>query len=268
MPLHANTSAQDFERVLPFTGIHNFRDYGGYALAGGGRLKSGRLFRSAQHRDATAQDLQAVAALELAVVIDLRGAGERAAAPCPRPDGFSAQVLFVDEDTTGLAPHVQAARASPDPADAVKAMQAGYAAMPFRPRMIPILARYFQALAEIDGASLIHCMAGKDRTGLAVALLHEAMGVHRDDIAADYLLTNTAGRIEERIEAGAAHIRMTYGEATSPETFRILMMVQPEYIQAAFDAIEARHGSVRAYLRDVLGLDDARRDAIAARVIA
>ncbi len=264
----ASPSVAEPQRVLPFTGIHNFRDYGGYALAGGGRLKSGRLFRSAQHRDATPQDLQAVAALELAVVIDLRGAGERAQAPCPRPEGFSAQVLFVDEDTTGLAPHVQAARASPDPAGAARAMQAGYAAMPFRPRMIPILARYFEALADIEGASLIHCMAGKDRTGLAVALLHEAVGVHRDDIIADYLLTNSAGRIEERIEAGAKHIRAAYGEETSPETIRILMMVQAEYLQAALDAIEARHGSVRDYLREVLGVSDARREAIVGRLVA
>ncbi len=255
------------DRVLPLAGIHNFRDYGGYGSSSG-RLKRGLLFRSAQHHGATPADLDAVAALRLSTVIDLRGAKERALAPCPRPQDFSAQVFFVDEDTTGLAPHVQAASNSPDPAAAAAGMLTGYAQMPFRPRMIPILHRYFEALATIDGPSLIHCMAGKDRTGLAVALFHEAMGVNRDDIIADYMLTNVAGRLEDRIAAGAAHISAAYGDATSEETLRVLMSVRPEYLEAAFAAIEQRHGAVSAYLRDVLGVDDRRRDAIRSRVVA
>ncbi len=254
-------------RVLALDGVHNFRDYGGYATPAG-RLKMGYLFRSAQHVDATDSDLTAIAALGLATIVDLRGAGERAAAPCRRPQGFAARVFFVDEDTTGLAPHVEAAREAPGAEDARRAMARGYAEMPFRPRMIPILARYFEALATIPGPSLIHCMAGKDRTGLAVALFHAMMGVHRDDIVADYLLTNVAGRTEQRIAAGARRIRASYGEALSESAIRVLMMVEPRYIEAAFAAIDERHGSLDDYLRSELGVTPRRRDAIAARVLA
>ena len=75
----------NFERVIAFDGIHNFRDYGGYAVSGGGRVVAGKLYRSAQHFDATPDDLHRVGALGLGTVIDLRGGRERANAPCPRP---------------------------------------------------------------------------------------------------------------------------------------------------------------------------------------
>jgi protein tyrosine/serine phosphatase len=95
-------------RVKPFTGIHNFRDYGGYAARGGAWLKAGVLLRSGQHVGATAEDLAAIAALDIRTVIDLRGNSERRSYPCARPEGFDAEVYFHDGETAGRggAPHV------------------------------------------------------------------------------------------------------------------------------------------------------------------
>lgn len=254
------------ERVLPFAGIHNFRDYGDYP-AGGGRLAKGRLYRSAQHQGASPDDLLKVGALGLSTVVDLRGAREREAAPCPRPDGFAARVIFTDEETAGLAPHLQAAREA-DGAEGVRAaMCRGYGAMPFRPFLVQVMRDYFAALASDRGPALVHCAAGKDRTGLAVALLHSLLGVHRDDMMADYLLTNVAGHVEARIEAGASVIRSQYGTTLSDDAIRALMMVEPDYLDAAFAGIVARHGSVDGYLRDELAVDPERRDAIRARLL-
>ena len=72
------------ERVLPLSGIHNFRDYGGYAVEGGGRLREGVLWRSAHHEAATDEDLAALDALRLETIIDLRGDDERELHPCRR----------------------------------------------------------------------------------------------------------------------------------------------------------------------------------------
>jgi protein tyrosine/serine phosphatase len=260
--------AETMMRELPFVGIHNFRDYGGYASSHGGRVRMGRLYRSAQHRDATPADLDAVAALDLATVIDLRGGKERRVAPCPRPAGFAAQVLFEDEETAGLAPHIEAARSVTDPEDAREAMRGGYAVMPFRPVLVKIMARYFETLATVDGPTLIHCMAGKDRTGIAVALAHRLLGVHHDDIIADYMLTNRAGRPEERIAAGARVVRAAYGSEMTDDAVRVLMTVDPSYLDAAFDSIGERYGSVEIYMRDVLDVDTARRDAIIGKLVA
>ena len=254
------------ERVLPFAGIHNFRDYGDYPAAGG-RVAAGRLYRSAQHQGASPEDLLKVGALGLSTVVDLRGARERDAAPCPRPEGFAARVIFTDEETAGLAPHLQAAREADGAGGIRAAMCRGYAAMPFRPFLVQVMRAYFAMLASDDGPTLVHCAAGKDRTGLAVALLHFLLGVHRDDMMADYLLTNVAGHVEARIEAGASVIRSQYGTTLSDDAIRALMMVESDYLDAAFAGIVERHGSLDAYLHDELAVDTERRDAIKARLL-
>ena len=97
------------ERVLPLSGIHNFRDYGGYAVEGGGRLRDNMLWRSAHHEAATDEDLTALDALGLDTIIDLRGDDEREMHPCRRSDKFAGRVLFAGGVTAGLAPHLQAA---------------------------------------------------------------------------------------------------------------------------------------------------------------
>lgn len=257
------------DRIRQFKGIHNFRDYGGYAAADGARVREGVLFRSGQHAGATPDDLAGVAALKLRTVIDLRGNSERAYWPCARPEGFDAQVLFFDGETAGAggAPHIEAARTIVTAEDAHAAMVALYAFMPFRPNLQSVLRRYFEALATRDGASLLHCFAGKDRTGFAAALLHDLLGVHADDAMVDYMLTNVAGDSDARIAAGAASIRRSRGAQVSDAAIVTLMNVSPDYLTAALTAIADRHGSVRAYARDVLCVDDSQLAAIRERLL-
>lgn len=252
-------------RVLSFTGIHNFRDYGGYRTRDGARLATGMLFRSGQHLDADADDLARVAALDLATVIDLRSARERELFPCPRPAGFAANLLLCDADAKGLAIHDEAARNVETPEAAHSAMVALYQRMAWRPELLPVYRGYFDALANRDGASLIHCVAGKDRTGLAVSLFQHVMGVHDDDIMADYLLTNVAGNPEARIEAGAKTVRVHFGNDLPHAALRTVMSCHADFLSAAFAAIVARHGSVTAYAEEMLGVTPAQREAIAAR---
>ena len=259
-------------RVLALAGVHNFRDYGGYAAAAGGRLRQGVLFRSGQHLEATPADLAAVDALDLATVIDLRGDTERRLYPCRRSPGFKGEVLSMPGETSGggAAPHVEAAAASPGTAtadDARRRMTSSYALMPFRPVLAGSISHYFAALNREQGANLVHCLAGKDRTGLAVALLHALMGVHADDIMADYLLTNTAGDVERRIEAGARMVRAHAAAPMDDAAVRVVMSVEPIYLETAFGAIRARHGSVEAYAEAICGVTPALREAIAARLI-
>src|SRR3546814_13905619 len=74
------------DRVLSLSGVHNFRDYGGYDVEGGGRLRDGVLWRSAHHVEADDDDLAAIDALGIETVIDLRGDDEREAHPCRSED--------------------------------------------------------------------------------------------------------------------------------------------------------------------------------------
>ena len=189
-------------RVLVLDGVYNFRDYGGYAVAGGGRIASGKLWRSGQHAEASAADLAAIDAIGLTSVIDLRGNSEREANPCPRGPAFGAQVWHTDGETAGLGLHVEASGGALNANSARRAMIGLYTQLPWRENLRPILACYFTVLLREASPSLVHCVAGKDRTGFAVAVLHRLLGVHQDDVMADYLLTNTAGRVEERTRHG------------------------------------------------------------------
>jgi len=120
-------------------------------------------------------------------------------------------------------------------------------------------------LAGIDGPSLVNCMAGKDRTGIAVAMVQRALGVHRDDVIADYLLTGELGDQEARIAAGYR----TFGAATGeldPEVVRAIMGVDAAYMESAFAAIDAEHGE-EAYLSGVLGVDAGLRERLRERLV-
>lgn len=251
------------DRVMPLEGVHNFRDYGGYAVAGGGRLKRGLLWRSGQHHGATDADIAKIAALDLAAVFDLRTSKERDAQPCRRPDPFAAIVHVAEDPTERKAPHIAAAGTTRErtPESTRAGMIRNYATIAFRPELVAMMRRYLAEAAEGRGASLINCMAGKDRTGIAVAALHLAAGVHKDDIVEDYLLTNTAGDVEARIASGMATIAASTGRIDEP-VLRVLMGVEPEYLENAFAAIAERHGSIDGYLRDVLGVDDALKSRL------
>lgn len=253
-------------RFLATTAIHNLRDYGGYAVSGGGRVRRGLLFRSGHHADAGDDDLVLVAQLDFKHVIDLRGDSERAQKTCRRPDGFAAEVLFFAGETAGLAPHLQAAQGVIDATGAHQAMVNLYAALPDRAGLTEVLRSYFAALAQGKGASLVHCAAGKDRTGMAVDLLHHALGVHPDDAMADYLLTNHAPNNEERIAHGMELLGDKYG-AIDEATVRVLMGVEPAYLEAARQSLKARFGSTDAYLEQVLSVDGAMRERLKAQLV-
>jgi protein tyrosine/serine phosphatase len=245
-------------RVLKLDGVHNFRDYGGYTGAGGARVKPGLLWRSAQHGDASDQDLADMHALGIKTVVDLRGPSERQAKPCRRHPAFDAEVLFHPDETAGLALHTEAADGVITAAEARAAMVRLYQGIPFRENLLYMIRRYFDVLRRAEGPSLVHCVAGKDRTGFAVALAQYALGVSQDDIIADYVLTNQAGNIEARIAAGATQIRARHG-SISDDTIRTLMGVEADYITTAFDHVAARYGSLDAYLAQVVGVDAAMR---------
>lgn len=249
------------DRILPLEGVHNFRDYGGYVTTDGGRVKRGVLWRSGQHVDATEDDLGRIAELDLKHVIDFRGRSERTSYPCRRHEDFGAQVLFYDGETAALAPHVEAAEGVLDVESAHAKMEALYSRLPRREPVLHVMRLYFDALSKGEGASLVHCLAGKDRTGMAVALLHHTLGVHWDDAMEDFLLTNTAGNIEARVAAGAVAVRDKWGNI-SDDTIRVLMGVDERYLAAMRKAVEAEYGSLDAFLKDVLGVDEERREAL------
>ena len=150
-----------------------------------------QLYRSAHHGQATDTDLAAIAALNIAVIVDLRRGEERQRTPSRRHDGFAAQLIENDGNEAASDPFVEFIKASDVSEEAFRGyMISYYHDAPFDDRHLDLFSRYFHALGQAEGPILIHCTAGKDRTGLLAALTHHVAGVHRDDIFDDYLLTN------------------------------------------------------------------------------
>jgi protein tyrosine/serine phosphatase len=257
-------------RILALEGVANFRDYGDYATPAGRRIHPKRLYRSASHATATDADLEVIDALNIAVIVDLRRPVERQRAPSRRPAGFKGQVIATeigaDEEDDPWWNFVANSDLSEDAFRAYLAKY--YRHAPFDPKHLDVFARYFAALGEADGPVLIHCAAGKDRTGILAALTHHLIGVHEDDIIADYLLTNEVIGIEQRIPLMRQAIAEGVGREPSEAAMRVAMGVEAAYLAGALDAIERKAGGVDAYLRDALGVDNALREKVEARLLA
>nr|WP_255696805.1 tyrosine-protein phosphatase [Sandaracinobacteroides sayramensis] len=239
----------DNREVAVISQRHNLRDYGGLSTSTGARLVSGRLFRSGELDHCLPADEDMLQRLHVGTVIDLRSPVEFPPSPPPFLSGFSGRLLRT-EAAQGAIPHLMGRYAGLANAQEMAAGMADtYRTLPFLPRFRDALRLYFEGLAQEHAGSLVHCFAGKDRTGLCVALFHRAMGVHEDDMMADYLLTNEMGEARMQLCIDGMLPRLAFDIPL--DHLRVLFSVQPAYLHAALEQIVERHGDVPAYLRDV-----------------
>ena len=251
-------------RFLKTEGIHNFRDFGGYAIAGGARVKPGLLFRSGQHMEATDDDLALVDSLDIRTIVDLRGNAERSNFPCRRSDSFCAEVIHHDGETASAPPLDVVAGSGITPEKARQRMLALYTRMPVNPAMISMFGRYFKALDQRDGGSLVHCFAGKDRTGIAAAMVLQVLGAHHDDIVDEFMLTNAAPTTEVLTRQYLPRMEAHYGPIGA-EAARNLIGVRPEYIEKYISQVGQSHGSFDGYIQNIIGVDEAMQERLSAR---
>jgi protein tyrosine/serine phosphatase len=254
-------------RHIPLQGVENFRDFGDYA-AGQGRLKKGVLFRAAHQAEATDQDLVAMAGLGIVTIVDLRRPNERERDPSRRWEGFAAEVIDNDLGVTGEDPWHTFLRGSDLSVGAIRDyLVEYYRRAPFKARHLDLFRRYFQALGAARGPVLIHCAAGKDRTGLLAALTHHVAGVADDDVIDDYLLTNNEERFVRRGPRFAAIVETATGRRPSDAAIRTAMGVEADYLATALAEMRGQYGSIDGYLENAVGLDAAGREAVRAHIL-
>lgn len=245
--------SEDPRRLVHLSGTYNVRDLGGYATADGRRVRWGRVYRGGALYAATSSDILALTGRGLRVICDFRSGPERVSAPNAWAAGHGIEMWgLAAEDLVGDSRHLlEGALASVEQTRAL--MIRVYEHTPFD--QAPNYAATFGRIARGQLPLLFHCSAGKDRSGVAAALLLAALGVPRVDIFADYLLSrNAQSSIEATFLADPRHEKAVRNSARA---WAPLMDSEPQYLEAMFRAVETRSGSVGAYFETELGIDPA-----------
>ncbi|GAA1482247.1 tyrosine-protein phosphatase [Gordonia sinesedis] len=245
----------------PIPGLPNLRDLGGWPTADGRTTRPGVIYRSADLTGLTADDLDLFRDLDIRTIYDLRSANERSERPDPTIPGVRQVDLDVlaDAERTLTAsigafftdPKVVAEAAERFSRDAVlDRIQGTYRDLVSMSSARTAYRGFFLGLLGDDPApAVVHCTAGKDRTGWAAASFLALMGVSRDDIDADYLLTN------ERLLPALGYVFDEFAAAGGdPDLLRPVLGVEPAYLDAAFGEVAERYGDIGGYFADGLGI--------------
>ena len=245
---------QAHQRLLPLEGGQNFRDLGGYRTRDGRTVRWGLLFRSGAMNGLTAKDYAYLSKIGIRTVCDLRSSEERAAAPVRWPDGSLPKVFADDYRMSEDAAFFDQARKM-TAAQARSALAASYP--PILTQFNSQYRRMFRELLAGNAPLAFNCSAGKDRTGIAAALILTALGVPRETVIQDYLLSNRYFDPAKASSETSGNAVPDAWKKMPPEVTRVFMGVDRSYIAGVFRAIDAHPGGQARYLRDALGLGPA-----------
>ena len=240
-------------RHLNLAGASNFRDLGGYPGKDGRLVRWRQIFRSNHLGHLTEADIEVLRPLGLKSAFDFRGSEERVAAMCGLAE-IAVHSLPIEPTVVAALRARLAGGVALSPADALDVMRDSY--RNYVRYNTPSFRALFAHLLEDRAPLVIHCTAGKDRTGFACALILHAPGVPDEVIAEDYLLTN---RFYRRDPGASSDL---------PEDVRqVLGSVEASFLAAAFEAISADYGDLEGYFGDGLGLGAGERATLQARYL-
>jgi protein-tyrosine phosphatase len=249
-------------RLIPLDRGFNLRDFGGYPTQSGGFVREGMLFRSGTMAYLSEADQRRMLELGIVAIIDLRRADEREIEPTRWYAGTG-----LDYWAAAHAASSGILRTETPPARTSSGLSADRMVELYRKLPHDHAASYRALFLKVRDGSLpilVNCAAGKDRTGVAVALLLETLGVPRDLIVQDYCLTNQHadfGRLLE-FRRRSGRFANVMSDASGP-----MFAADRAYLAAMFDQIDQRYGNVELYARDQLQLEPDDLATIRARLV-
>ena len=264
-----------YHRLLPLEGGSNFRDFGGYRTEDGKTVVRGKLFRSANMAALTEADQEYLSQFNFKTVIDLRSKEEIEVFPNhwarKQNINYISHEYSLKENLSRWLAHVGADDMSDTRKDSDKKRKGkkspeGYLKNPFS--LKPQLTAYFDQLLADDAPIVVNCSAGQDRTGIASALVLTALGVPRDLVIEDYLLST------DYRNPSVEKPKKDFDKAPDDNLFKQFMLrfgsdrkksAKPRilktdkgkpYLMYTFEKLEKDYGSVEAYLEQELGVDE------------
>ncbi|EEF24748.1 Tyrosine-protein phosphatase precursor, putative [Ricinus communis] len=255
----------DPRRRIVLEGTANFRDFGGYATRDGRHVAWQKLYRSGSLGHLSDADLDVVAALGISTICDFRNDDECAREPSrwpSLPEVRRVRLVLKEGDHALTLKRLLKKSGTVDVDQVVEFMKD--INRDFVVRQSGVYAELMQQVLESSGPVLIHCTAGKDRTGFGAAVILSALGVDESQIMQDYLLTGHFVPIEEKVDGLMAR----HGLKASRDIGIALLGVSPAYLRGAFDAIETEYGGMETYLREGLALDASALRELRSRLLA
>lgn len=271
------------QQFLPVKGIVNARDLGGYTMLDGRIVQSGRLLRAAHLADATDEDIRNLERLPVTAIIDFRKEQEKVGKADREVPGARYTSLPVDPSGNAMATATEEEKkkfsgqkkfdvkkvivfaAFNKKAQAVAREM--YPTLLFDPDCQQQFARFFRLVLETEnGAVLFHCTQGKDRTGIASALLLAALGADRETIVADFDATNRV--YEKDVRKYSRRVKFWGGKEEEVGVVKAFLGCNTENFIKALDRIDQEFGSLQAYLKGPIGLTDADIQTLRERYLA
>jgi protein-tyrosine phosphatase len=263
-----NQAVFNKQRVLKIEGVINFRDLGGYQTNDGFTVSWGKIYRSAQLDRMTDQGAKDMASLGIKTVIDLRFSDETKRYPTMRHAVPDAEILSWHEEFQdngadkgdAIKRLWQQSLESNDPAQVREAMRLNYPKKLYSHQAI--YKKMLMRLVEQQTPLVFHCAAGKDRTGVAAALILSLLGVSDELIIEDYLLTQAeTENLLSSFHAGGASGPQANSDFQQKLASYPRALVQPvfdadlSYITTLMDYVSEQYGSFNQYASRVLGFD-------------
>ena len=265
------SSAVFAQQFLPVDGIVNARDLGGYSVQDGRKVKDKVLLRMAHLADATEADLKYLSIVPVAMVVDFRKYEEKQGKADRMVPG--AEYIEIPIDASGNAAENMTEKEKKQfigrkkfevrkiiviaafNEKAQKVAREMYPVLLFNPECQRQFAEFFRrVLATGDGAVLYHCTQGKDRTGVASALLLAALGADRETIVADFDATNKV--YEADVRKFTRRVRFWGGKEEEIATVKAFLGCNTDNFIKALDRIDREYGSMLDYLKGPIALTD------------